>query len=82
MILAAVAGAAGGGMLWLSAQFRRVERLIYKEIKSLETELKRDYDEEIEDHRERLMRLELKAFGFTHSGTTNAALSKIKERRP
>lgn len=79
-IMATVAGVAGGSMLWLSAQFRRVERLFYKEIKALEDELKRDYGEVIEDHKERLMRLELKLFGLTQSGP--ATSSKVKERHP
>ena len=64
-IMGTVASAAGLSMLWLSAQFRRLERLIYIEM----DKHRRDDDVQFDDHGRRIQRLELKSFGFTNSGT-------------
>ena len=46
-------------VLWLSAKFRSLERLIYSEANKI---MRRNSELEI-----RLMRVELKVFGFTHT---------------
>lgn len=48
--------------LWLSARFRSVEKLIYKEIAIH----KEENAKEFQAQKLTIQRLELKAFGFTH----------------
>lgn len=63
-IIGTVASASGFGVLWLTSQFRRIERIIYREME----QHRRVNDARHQDVLRRVQRLELKAFGFTHSG--------------
>lgn len=48
-------------MIWLNGKFRHVEKTIYQQL----DRLKREYDVKLNSHSIKIMRLEIKAFGFT-----------------
>lgn len=60
-VMATIAGAAGGSMLWLESRFRSMEKLIYREMEKH----RQDDDTKFSNHGTRIQRLELKEFGFT-----------------
>ena len=60
-ILGTIASAAGMSALWLSAQFRRLEKTFYAEM----DKHRREGNVQFDDHGKRIQRLEIKNFGFT-----------------
>lgn len=52
-----------GGVVWLSAKFRIIERAIYRE----DERHRAKNDAEFEEQRLRIHRLELRVFGFTET---------------
>lgn len=52
-----------GGMIWLNTKFRSLEKSIYRE----DEKHRQKNDEEFEDHKLRIQRLELRVFGFTET---------------
>lgn len=52
-----------GGMVWLNAKFRNVEKAIYREDERHRTR----NDAEFEETKLRIQRLELRIFGFTEA---------------
>jgi len=65
-IMATIFMTAGSGAWWLSSCFTKLERLIYKEHTKLRDEIRTTTD----DHTTRILQLEIKSFGMTHSGIT------------
>jgi len=60
-IMGTIAATASGGGIWLTSQFRRIEKTIYREM----DKHRREDDARFHDQGVRLQRVELKAFGFT-----------------
>lgn len=50
-----------GGIIWLSAKFRGLEKTIYREM----DKLRRESNTRFYSHDTRIQRLEIKTFGFT-----------------
>lgn len=61
-----------GGMVWLNAKFRGVEKTIYREA----DKLRREYEGRLYGHNTRIQRLEIKAFGFSGG---NGGMSNVDE---
>lgn len=59
VVMATVFATGGTGALWLSSQFRRVEKIIYEEI----DRHKREDQAQFSNHGDRILKLEMKNNG-------------------
>lgn len=48
-------------MMWLTGKFRDLEKALYREMEKH----RREDDAQFDEHKTKIMRLEIKAFGFT-----------------
>ena len=53
-------------VVWLTGRFRSIEKVIYHEM----DKHRREDDRQFNEHATKIQRLELKAFGFTMSGSS------------